>query len=243
MNTLFQSMLAATLIFITATQAQDANQAANSNIEGTWQWKFVMPDGAVANPKLTLALKDGKLTGTSSFRAGSETPIVNAVRTKDEIRFQIVRDRDGQDIVMIYSGKWAGNTIKGTIESNWAGEVETYDWEADRAHGAEGSWKWSTAVGERKIEVRATLKQDGAKLAGTLSGRGRGGRGGQPTRIKNGSIKEDGEIYFEVETGFQENRSVTKYKGKLTGDVIQGTVDSNSGGTARKVDWAAQRVN
>ena len=243
MNTPFHSVWIATLVFMAATPARETNQAANSTIEGTWRWKFVMPDGAVSNPKLKLALKDGKLTGTSSFRAGSETAITNALFNNNEIRFQVIRERDGENIVTTYSGKWAGKTIKGKIESNWTGEAQTYDWEAERAQEADGLWRWSVAFGDRKIEMRAVLKQNGAKLEGTLPGRGRGGRGGQPAKIQNGSIKDDGEIYFEVENGFQENRSVTKYKGKLTGDTIKGTIDSNFGGTPRKSDWAAERAN
>ena len=34
-----------------------------------------------------------------------------------------------------------------------------------------------------------------------------------------------------------------EYKGKLTGDTIKGTIDSNFGGTRRKSDWLAERAD
>jgi hypothetical protein len=140
--------------------------AAESPIEGTWRWKFQMPDGSVANPTLRLEVENGKLTGTSSFRAGSETPITNAVVNERGIRFQVVRERDGQPIVTTYVGQIVGKTINGTMESNWKGEPQTYPWHAEKIHGPNGSWLWTVTVGERKFEVMVTLRQSGLKLEG-----------------------------------------------------------------------------
>ena len=81
-----------------------------------------------ANPTLRLELEDGKLTGTSSFRAGSETSITNAIYNEKGIRFQVIRERSGKPVVTTYVGQVIGKTINGTIESNWAGESQTYPW-------------------------------------------------------------------------------------------------------------------
>jgi hypothetical protein len=213
--------------------------AAESPIEGTWKWKFQMPDGSVANPTLRLAVENGKLTGTSSFRAGSETPITNAVVNERGIRFQVVRERDGQPIVTTYVGQLAGKIISGTVESNWKGEVQTYPWRAEKVHGPNGSWVWTVIVGERKFQAMLTLKQSGSKLEGTLAGRGRGAR---PAKIQKGVIDDDGQLSFEVETGREESRRHVLYKGKLTGDVITGTIETTSNGVTRESDWAASRA-
>src|SRR5262249_17537278 len=121
---------ARTLLLVAAVSAQEYPRSTPT-IEGTWRWQFPMPDGSVANPALKLALTDGKLTGTSSFRGGSETPITNAVLKGNEIYFQVVRDRDGHEVVTTYTGKWADKMIKGKIQSNWSGEAQTYDWDAE----------------------------------------------------------------------------------------------------------------
>ena len=214
-------------------------RAADSPVEGTWRWKFQMPDGSMANPTLRLEVENGKLTGTSSFRAGSETPISNAVVNERGIRFQVIRERDGQPIVTTYVGQLAGKTITGTVESNWQGERQTYAWQAEKVHGPNGSWVWTVPVGERKFEAMVTLRQSGSKLEGTVSGRGRGAR---PTKIQKGTIDDDNQLSFEVETGREDARRHLLYKGKLTGDVITGTIETTANGVTREADWVAARV-
>src|SRR5438552_3960730 len=76
--------------------AEDEDAKPTHPLDGSWRWNFIMPDGTTVRPKLVLSVKDGKLTGTTSFRAGSETPITNAVLKGDELRFDVVRNREGQ---------------------------------------------------------------------------------------------------------------------------------------------------
>lgn len=237
MTLLFHFVLLFLFGMVSAAFAQETEPGAAPTIEGTWRWRFTMPDGTVSNPTLKLALDDGKLSGTSSFRRGGETPITNAVFRNNQIRFQVIRDRDGRDIVTTYSGKWDGKTIRGKIQSNWSGEPQTYDWEAEKIQGPNGVWKWTLESGGRQVESRLTLRQKGSKLEGSL------GRGRNALRIKNGSISEDNEIYFEVETIIQETRRLSKYKGTLTVDTITGTVESSYGTATRKLDWVAHRAD
>src|SRR5687768_16096468 len=104
-----------------AFSAESAGKATHT-IDGTWRWTFTMPDGTTSRPKLILETENGKLTGTSSFRPGSDAPITNVVFNGDLIRFQVIRAREGQEIVTTYTGQWSGKNIKGKIESNWAGQ-------------------------------------------------------------------------------------------------------------------------
>src|SRR5260221_14225619 len=67
-------------------------------ITGTWRWNFTMPDGTTTRPKLLLTVEDGRVLGTTSYRAGTETPITNAGVDGEELRFQVGRQRDGQDV-------------------------------------------------------------------------------------------------------------------------------------------------
>jgi hypothetical protein len=209
-------------------------------IDGTWRWTFTMPDGTTSRPKLILATENGKLTGTTSFRPGTETSITNAILRGDELSFQVIRKREDQEIITTYTGKWSGKSIKGKVESNWAGDKQSYDWEAQRAHeGAEGTWKWPVTFRGRKLDARVDLEQDDDILTGTMPVFG---RGRSKIEIKNGSII-NGEIYFEVERGPAENKIVTKYTGKQTGDKIKGTIETTVDGEERKSDWEAKRVD
>jgi len=233
-------------IALRALAAADDEPAKRTHSpDGSWRWNFTMPDGSTSRPKLELSIENGKLTGNLRFRPGTLARITNAVLTGDKIHFQVVRYRDGQAIVTTYSGKWTDQLIKGTIESNWAGEKQSYDWEAKRGHvGVEGSWRWQSSFrGGNPFTVRADIEQDGEIVTGSMPVRF-GGRGrGSKIDIKSGSIK-NGEIYFETEFGTDEDKRVTIYRGKQTGDIIEGTIErTNSEGEQVKDDWYAKRAD
>ena len=214
-----------------------ADEQPAVSFAGTWRWTFTMPDGTTVKPRLKLKQAGEKLTGKSSLRTGSETEISEGRVEGEVIRFQVVRDNFGEPVVTKYTGRLTGKTITGKVESNWNGEVQTYDWVAERAHeGAEGTWKWSIPFGDRKIDSRVTLKQDGEKLTGKMPGF----RGSPEIEVKHGKFK-DGEVSFEVEFGRDETKFVSKYRGKQDGDTIKGTIESNFGGSERTIDWHATR--
>lgn len=213
--------------------------AATNTVDGSWQWHFTMPDGSEVYPRLKLKQDGTKLTGTSILRVGTETELTNGVVNGDELRFEVRRERNGTTTITRYSGKRDGDVIRGKIESNWTGAVTTYDWEARRASGIDGTWTWTVYFGDRPFEARVTLKLEGDKLTGSMPGFRRGPR----TPIKNGTYK-DGEIYFEVERGRGGFRSFSKHEGKLEGDTIKGTIETTFGdGEPREVDWDAQRAD
>jgi hypothetical protein len=236
-------------------RAAEADAKTAPTLEGTWRWTFTMPDGATNRPKLRFTVEEGQLHGTTSFRPGSEAPVTNILVNGDQISFQVVRQRNGQDIVTSYTGKWSENTLKGKIESNWAGEKQVFDWEAQRTHlGVEGVWKWTNSFfggfgggggrgpgargggRGRGFESRVELEQEGEKLTGKTVG----SRFGRPIPISNGSIT-NGEVYFEIERTFGEIKSVTKHHGKQNGDTIKGTLETEIDGEERVIDWEATR--
>lgn len=215
-----------------------AAEPSFSAVEGTWRWNFTMPDGTVTRPKLILEEEDGQLTGSTSFRPGNEAAITNVVFQGNVLRFQVIRHRNDRDIITTYSGNLSGKFLRGKIQSNWDGESRIYDWEAQRAHeGAEGVWRWLTSIRGRKVEARIKLEQTGDVLSGSVPGSGRGAR---RVRISNGSVK-DGEVYFEIARGTGENRVVSIYSGKQSGDTIRGTIQTIAGGRKAEVPWEARR--
>lgn len=231
-------MMCVFLALLFPAQGAEVDPPSSSSIDGTWRWTFTMPDGTISHPKLILETENGTLTGTSSFRPGTEAPITNAVLSGNQVRFQIVRQRAGREIVTTYWGAWSGKIIRGKMASNWAGEIQTYDWEARRAHeGAEGLWRWTISLRGRRLEDRAKLEQNGEVLTGTVPGFGRARR----VAISHGSIKE-GEVYFEVERGTGENKVKSIYRGKQTGDTIKGTIETHVGGRKQEAIWSARRA-
>jgi hypothetical protein len=231
---------ACALAFSPLGRAADPEVKPLPSIDGTWRWNFTMPDGTVSRPKLILETEDGKLSGSTSFRPGNDAPITNVVFQGNLLRFQVVRERGGKPIITSYAGVWSGKFIRGKVQSNWSGEPQSYDWEAERAHeGAEGTWKWAATFRGRKFEARVKLQQEGELLTGSVPGSGRGGR---RIRITEGSV-QNGEVYFEIERGAGETKVLTIYKGKLTGDTIKGTIETVVGGKKTEAPWEAHRID
>ncbi|MBI3465365.1 MAG: hypothetical protein HY000_20255 [Planctomycetes bacterium] len=101
---------------------------------------------------------------------------------------------------------------------------------------ATGTWKFSVTFNDQTFETTLKLKQEGEKLTGTATG-----RGGTETEISDGTVK-DGAVSFSVVRERDGQKFTTKYNGKLEGDSIKGTRESNFGGQARTADWEAKRA-
>jgi hypothetical protein len=110
--------------------------------------------------------------------------------------------------------------------------------QSDAKLDATGTWKWTmqrqNGAGR---EVTLTLKQEGEKLTGSMSGM----MGGADTEISDGTIK-DGAISFKVTRNRNGQDFVTTYTGKLDTDEIKGTAAFDMGGQSRSRDWDAKRA-
>ena len=132
------SVLATAALFAFAALATAQAEDKKADPSGTWTWSTPGRDGGEAR-KSTLKLKtEGeKVTGTISSpgRQGGEareTPIENVKVKGEDISFDVTREFNGNKMTMKYSGKIAGDTIKGKIETERDGNARSRDWEAKR---------------------------------------------------------------------------------------------------------------
>jgi hypothetical protein len=107
-----------------------------------------------------------------------------------------------------------------------------------------GTWTWSQPArngGTPRVST-LKLKLDGDKLTGTVSMPGRGGGAAPaPAKIEDGKVKGD-QVSFTVTREFNNNKIVSKYSGKLSGDTIKGKVETERNGEAGPSrDWEAKR--
>jgi opacity protein-like surface antigen len=105
------------------------------------------------------------------------------------------------------------------------------------AYAADVTGKWIAQVPGRNGQTRdvtITLKAEGEKLTGTVSGR----QG--DTAISDGQIKGD-ELSFTVTQNFQGNEVKVNYKGKVSGDEIKFT-RTFGGGDRPPVEFTAKRA-
>lgn len=104
-----------------------------------------------------------------------------------------------------------------------------------------GTWTW-TRQGQdgQSRESSMKLKLEGDKLTGTVAGRRRQGGEATDSPIEEATLKGD-EISFKVTRTFNDNKVVTKYTGKISGDTIKGKISMDRNGEEQSRDWEAKR--
>jgi hypothetical protein len=122
--------LTASLLLAVGLSAQAADK--KNDPTGSWTWSVPGRDGNAREVTAKLKLDGDKLTGSISGRQ-NETPIEDAKLSGDDISFKVTREFNGNKIVMKYSGKIDGDSIKGKIESERDGQPTSRDWNAKRA--------------------------------------------------------------------------------------------------------------
>jgi hypothetical protein len=99
-----------------------------------------------------------------------------------------------------------------------------------------GSWTWSfQGRNGNTMTSTLTLKQDGDKITGSMSGRGK------PTDISDAKLSGD-DLTFKVTRTRNDGSTMTiDYEGKVTADEIKGKSTSNFNGNPMSRDWDAKR--
>jgi hypothetical protein len=123
-----------------------ANAADEKKVDATGAWKWTQQGGGGGGggggqPRevtLTLKMEGEKLAGSISGRQ-NETPISEATIKGDEISFKVVREFNGTQRTQKYTGKIAGDTITGKIESERDGQTQSRDWTAKKEAKKEGA--------------------------------------------------------------------------------------------------------
>jgi hypothetical protein len=149
MKTLFASVIALSFAFGTA-QAQDKAgdkkaapapakaapgkaAAGKADPNGTWTYAFTTPDGQTRETKFTLKAEGEKLTGSTTGRQGTDSPIEEGSFKNGEVSFKVTRERNGQKFTSTYKGKVDGDLIKGTMTFNRGEGEQSRPLEAKRA--------------------------------------------------------------------------------------------------------------
>lgn len=98
-----------------------------------------------------------------------------------------------------------------------------------------GNWKWTINAGGNEFEIKSELKAEGEKLTGTVS------RDDKSSPIMDGKVAGN-EVSFSVVRERDGQKLLSKYKGKLDGDKITGTITVELGEQSFDIDWAAERI-
>ena len=133
-NKFTKIVLGAVLLTGALTQAQAQDKKVDPT--GTYVWTMAGRNGGPDRTNtLVLKLDGDKLTGKLSSpgrggAAATETEITDAKLAGADVSFTMVRSFNGNSMTNKYSGKLADGVIKGKIEFNRNGDVQSRDWEA-----------------------------------------------------------------------------------------------------------------
>ena len=97
---------------------------------GTWKWTSSFGNNTIESTA-KLKVEGDKLTGTYIGRNNTETPITNGTFKDNTVKFDVVREFNGNKFTIKYSGTVSGDTIKGKTEFDRDG-AQSRDWEAKR---------------------------------------------------------------------------------------------------------------
>jgi hypothetical protein len=100
-------------------------------ITGNWRYSFTTPGGQTIEPRFKLLQEGEKISG-SIFFSDNQLSLSDGTIKDGDVAFNVVRERDGEVFVAKYHAKVDGGTMKGTINSNWGGKEQNYEFEARR---------------------------------------------------------------------------------------------------------------
>lgn len=132
-NKFTKILLGAALLVGAMTQAQAEDKKVDPT--GTYVWTMPGRNGGPDRTN-TLALKldgdklTGKLSAPGRGGAAADTEIADAKLTGAEVSFTVVRSFNDTSFTNKYTGTVADGAIKGKIEFNRNGDVQSRDWEA-----------------------------------------------------------------------------------------------------------------
>jgi hypothetical protein len=221
-----------------------AAAATADDVKPDGQWRFVvaMPDGGELNLKVTLKQADGKLGGTLVGDDSVETEITDAELKNGELTFKISRDLGGQQLNSTFTGKLTAGEFDGSVDYDLGGQTGTLAVKGQRAANAVlGTWKLAIVTPDgNKLEPVATFRQEGDGICGTLVG-----DDGNEVKLEETSFKDD-ELLFTLKTdfggqGLVAKWLVAKFRGKLDGGSLAGTVDYDLSGQAGTLDFTGTR--
>jgi hypothetical protein len=86
--------------------------AFGAEVSGKWTAEMQGRDGQARTMTFNLKAEGEKLTGTVSGGMGAETQISDGKVSGDEVSFNVVREFNGNTMVMKYTGKVEGNEMK-----------------------------------------------------------------------------------------------------------------------------------
>ncbi len=102
-----------------------------ADVLGTWRFRIEIGNGNVLEPTVTLVEKNGKLEGVYTGRS-VERDAKHVVIKNNQLIFEVSGENNGNEWKVTYQGHPRGNSIRGTIDYDFGGNVGTVDFAGKR---------------------------------------------------------------------------------------------------------------
>ena len=218
-------------------RADDAAKAV-----GNWDLKVMTDDGQTLASVLKLTQEDGKLKGVFVGMDGTEVKADEITVKGDDLKFKVILDFQGTELVAKFALKQEGSNLKGTVDYDLGGQTGTLDVTGGKAGAAaggkldEGAWDLEIQTDDgQTLKAALKLEKSGDKLGGKFVG-----VDGTEAKVDEASVK-DNELAFKVTVDFQGSELIAKFKLKPADNGAKGTVDYDLGGQTGTLDVIAKR--
>lgn len=217
---------------------------ATNGVSGVWKWGWTTPAGQTIDHTARITQEGTRIDGHLLGPNNTQWPIKNGLADSNTIRFEVSRDLHGTPVLYRYEGRLQGDHITGLLSWERDGELRNREWDAlkqtnspppARRGTIEGAWKYTvkTETGEG-IDLTVRFKRDGRNLTGinrVLD---------NDIPIQDGTI-EEGRVRFKVVNQYEGRTITTTYDGRVVGDTLRGTLESDFTGQRKTYDWLARR--
>ena len=200
-------------------------------VGGTWKWKTKTPAGEIAN-SVSLDQQFQVITGAVRFPKGAEAAIADASLSGTQIKFSATPRIAGKEVKIVYEGKAAGDTIKGTQKWLTGPSAGTRPWIAKRDRvDVTGRWQIKApGYSSRNGTLRIARKDKGLVATYLRDGPRRKEEPVPAFYVWGSSVR------FEIPL----NGTTLAFVGSMKGDAGGGTVSAGAGD--KKTKWTAKRV-
>ncbi|MCA9129437.1 MAG: hypothetical protein KDB22_20265 [Planctomycetales bacterium] len=212
------------------------------DVVGDWDFHYTAPDGVTYEPRLTVALADGKLTGKIS--TGQDSLDVRDLKLEDHtLSFRYNIPYQGQDLSLFYQCQPRGNKLNGLLEYSFGGQSGDFDIEATRQVMDKnlvafvGQWACE-ATDPDGVEHRPvlTVEKNGKGLKAVID------NGGLKTTVDE--IKyADGHYIFSCVFSHDGLDVSLNWKCKTDGDGLSGEIDYDANGDRGTLSVVGKRKN
>ena len=101
-------------------------------VTGVWRWSYQTQNGQTVSSTGDLKHDGEKIDGIYTGRDGVKLPLVNGHFEDGKVAFDVIRTRDGKGFTNHFEGKFAEESIKGSMWIDRGVEQRKLEWDARR---------------------------------------------------------------------------------------------------------------